>query len=94
MDLNKEPDFDGADYQPDRDKQRLTTGQHKVRMYMENAGWKTIMQISEALDMYPPSVSADLRNLRKERFGGRTVDRRYVRNGVYEYYLVPEKKDD
>ena len=52
------------------------------------------MQISEALDMYPPSVSADLRNLRKERFGGRTVDRRYVKNGIYEYYLVPEEKDD
>ena len=87
MDLKNEPDFDGDDYQPARDKKRLTTGQHKVRMYMERSPvYQTIMQISEALDMYPPSVSADLRNLRKERFGGRTVDRRYVRNGVYEDY--------
>jgi len=94
MDLKNEPDFDGDDYQPARDKQRLTTGLHKVRMYMENAGWKTIMQISDDLDMYSPSVSAMLRDLRKERFGGRTVDRRYVMNGIYEYYLMPEKQDD
>jgi hypothetical protein len=34
------------------------------------------------------SVSAQLRHLRKPRFGGHTVERRYMSNGLYEYKLI------
>lgn len=88
----KTPDFDGDDYVSERDKPRLTLQIHQVRMYMENAGWLSVKDIAAELNFPEPSVSAQIRNLRKKRFGSRTVERRYQGNGLYEFKLMP--KDD
>tara|TARA_R100001594_G_scaffold21754_4_gene42045 strand:- start:1291 stop:1614 length:324 start_codon:yes stop_codon:yes gene_type:complete len=84
------PEFDGDDYQSDRDKPRLTRQVDAVRMYMEGKKNVTLRQIAKDLGYPESSISAQLRNLRKKRFGGRTVTREYVRLGLYNYTLEPE----
>lgn len=50
--------------------------------------WHTLDQLARTTGDPPASVSAQLRHLRKKRFGGHTIDRRYVENGLYEYRMV------
>tara|TARA_R110002167_G_scaffold282191_1_gene487457 strand:+ start:372 stop:665 length:294 start_codon:yes stop_codon:yes gene_type:complete len=91
MDVVVNPDFDGDDYVADRDNARLTNQIDKVRMYMENAGYLTVKQIAADLKQPEPSVSAQIRNLRKDRFGARTVNREYRGNGCYAFKLEPKE---
>jgi hypothetical protein len=41
----------------------------------------------------PASVSAQLRHLRKPRFGGFTVEKRYLRDGLYTYRVTDGGRD-
>ena len=93
MEVVVNPDFDGDDYVADRDNARLTNQIDKVRMYMENAGYLTVKQIAADLKQPEPSVSAQIRNLRKDRFGARTVNREYRGNGCYAFKLEPKMSD-
>ena len=92
MEVVVNPDFDGDDYVADRDNARLTNQIDKVRMYMENAGYLTVKQIAADLKQPEPSVSAQIRNLRKDRFGARTVNREYRGNGCYAFKLEPKER--
>ena len=94
MDVVVNPDFDGDDYVANRDNTRLTNQIDKVRMYMENAGYLTVKQIAADLKQPEPSVSAQIRNLRKDRFGARTVNREYRGNGCYAFKLEPKEGAD
>jgi len=47
--------------------------------------------ISDFTDTPEASASAHLRSLRKDRFGGHTVNRRHVREGLFEYQLIPSE---
>jgi hypothetical protein len=76
-------DFDGADYNAAFDQVRLSGQLQRVRDYMLTAGWRTVPEIRAALEAlhrgehFPEtSVSAQLRNLRKEKFGAHDVLRR------------------
>ena len=89
----KEPEFDGDDYQTERDKPRLTDQLQNIKLHMENKGFVRVSDIARKFGYPEPSVSAQIRNLRKERFGSRTVTRRYRGNGIYEFKLEPLKKD-
>jgi hypothetical protein len=80
--------FDGADYQPLRDNVRLGTQLERVYGVMADNLWHTLSDIALAADAPQPSVSAQLRHLRKERFGSHTIERRHVGNGLYEYRLI------
>ena len=80
--------FDGADYVPTRDDKRLTGQLLRVWDAVRDGRWKTLRQISEATGDPEASISAQLRHLRKERFGAHVVERRHVGNGLYEYRLV------
>ena len=79
--------FDGADYNHERDQQRLMKQSDRVFEFMKSGEWRTLRQISEATGAPEASASAALRDFRKERFGAHTVNRRYVNNGLYEYNL-------
>lgn len=79
--------FDGDDFVFDRDALRLTTQLDKVRDFMEDHKWHTLSEISDAIHEPHASVSAQLRNLRKKRFGEYYIGRRHVSNGLYEYRL-------
>ena len=68
-----------------------------VRSVMRSRSWITLREIELALMkrnifIELQSVSARVRDLRKDKFGAHRVDRRYAGNGVWEYKLYPAKK--
>ena len=79
---------DGPAYVPERDWSRLTGQMIRVRSLMLDGQWRTLSAISEATGDPPASVSAQLRHLRKERFGSHIVDRRHLGNGLFEYRVT------
>ena len=82
------PEFNGADYAPGRDDERLTSQHKRVLNIMKDGEWRTLAAISRDIGDPPASVSAQLRHLRKLRFGGHTVERIYAGEGTYLYRLV------
>ena len=81
--------FDGDDYDDRRDRSRLVGQIKRVFEYVEDGEWRTVQQIAEATGDPETSVSAQLRNLRKARFGGHNVEKRHAGNGLYFYRLTP-----
>jgi hypothetical protein len=84
------PDFDGETYEHDSDHARLMKQLDRVRELMLDGAWRTLAEISAATGDPAASVSAQLRHLRKERFGGFTVDKRSRGDrsaGLFEYKL-------
>lgn len=86
--INRKPDFNGADYKRSRDHARLTGQIQRVYNAMLGSGWKTLSQISILTGDPEASVSAQLRHLRKPRFGGHTIEKRHLGNGLYEYRML------
>jgi len=80
--------FDGADYQPARDDVRLTGQIQRVWNCMADGHWRTLKEIARATGDPEASVSAQLRHLRKEKFGSWTVDREHISHGLYKYRLL------
>lgn len=80
--------FNGPDYQPERDDARLTAQHDAIRELMADAKWRTLSQIAAHCKAPEASVSAQLRHLRKDRFGGHLVTKRHLGRGLYEYQLV------
>lgn len=80
--------FDGDDYDPALDDRRLTGQILRVYNCMADGAWRTLAEIEQVTGDPQASISAQLRHLRKQRFGGHTVNRRSRgdrRHGVYEY---------
>ena len=82
------PNHDGGTYDPDRDKARLNAQQERVWAVMKDGCWRTLEDISEITGDPPASVSARLRDFRKEKFGSFDVERKYVLNGLYRYRVI------
>ena len=85
--------FDGKTYERNHDFKRLTGQNLKVFSCMKDGVWRTLSEIEEALgDGHSQAgISARLRDLRKEKFGSHTVDRRRRGNaskGLHEYRLI------
>lgn len=83
--------FDGSDYEPDYDDVRLTGQLLRIFNVMKDGIPRTLGEI-EALTGDPQaSISAQLRHLRKRRFGSHVV-RKQVRgareHGLFEYQLL------
>jgi hypothetical protein len=85
--LPDEP-FDGPDYNPDRDHSRLKSQISQIFHLMKDAQWRTLEEIAWSTGFPEGSISAQLRHLRKPRFGSHTVNREYVNNGLYAYQLI------
>lgn len=81
------PRFDGPAYIPDRDDPRLTAQIGRIFALMRDGKWRTLAEVANACGAPEPSVSAQLRHLRKPRFGGHTVERRHDGGGRYSYRL-------
>jgi len=76
----------GPTYEPEKDAVRILKQHERVRNYMINQDWKSLPEISFATGDPEASVSAQLRHLRKPRFGSYTVDkRRRADAGLWEY---------
>ena len=82
--------FNGADYVHGRDAKRLTGQLLRVWEAIKDGQWRTLGEIARATGDPEASVSAQLRHLRKERFGGHVIERRHrgaASHGLYEYRL-------
>ena len=61
--------------------------------YSEPFAWRTLAEISKALAYPEASVSAQLRHLRKEQFGGYRMEKRRRTKRTWEYAVfLPEPK--
>ena len=85
--------FDGPDYSKDLDKKRLSKQHVEIKEFMlKEKNWFTLKEISSNLNFPEASVSAQLRHLRKPRFGSYVVERRRTGNksrGLFEYRVLP-----
>lgn len=81
--------FDGDTFDEARDETRLRNQLERVYDVMKDADWISLHDIAVITKDPESSISAQLRNLRKEKFGGHVIDRRYE-NGCYEYKLVQD----
>lgn len=84
----QKPHFNGPDYKPARDHARLTGQIERIFNIMRDGRWRTLRQIANQTGDPESSVSAQLRHLRKERFGGHAVDREYIADGLYQYRVI------
>lgn len=83
--------FAGSDYDDERDRPRLAGQLLRVFNCMKDGAWRTLDEIHELTGDPHASVSAQLRHLRKERFGKHTIDKRHrgePAHGLYEYRLT------
>lgn len=90
----KEPHFNGPEYKPDRDYERLLNQHERIKNLMLDGGWRTLWEISIITKDPPASISAQLRHLRKPRFGGFIIERRPRHGsdaGLYEYRMTRPK---
>ena len=81
----------GPDYDELLDDERLSKQHERIRDYMLAGDlYRSLSEIALALEYPESSVSAQLRHLRKERFGGYTVikRRRAGSPGTWEYRVV------
>jgi hypothetical protein len=83
-------DFNGPAYQREFDFVRLT-GQIKcVHGCMRDGKWRTLDEIAHVTGDPPASISAQLRHLRKAKFGSFMVEKRARgdrAHGLFEYRL-------
>jgi len=79
----------GPTYDAAQDAPRLQAQMARVYALMRDGRWRTLAEIAEATGDPPASVSAQLRHLRKPRFGAHRVEKRRRSGGLWEYRLCP-----
>jgi len=86
--------FDGAVYDPEKDRERLTKQLVRVFTALRSGFWFTLREIENMTGDPQASISAQLRHLRKPEFGGYIIEKRRRGrdgNGTWEYRLrIPE----
>ena len=85
--------FDGATFDAALDTDRLTRQLDAVRRWMLTHGCQSLAEIAAGTGFPEASVSARLRDLRKARFGGFTVERHRRSAGTWEYLVLPNLGD-
>lgn len=80
--------FDGETFEPELDAERLSRLLDRVRRLMLDGHWRTIGEIQRLVGGSEAGVSARLRDFRKPRFGGYTVERRRIKGGLHEYRVT------
>lgn len=80
--------FNGADYDHERDSGRLSLQLQRVFNALKDGQWNTLEMLASKTGDPEASISAQMRHLRKNRFGAYIIEKRYVTNGLYEYRLL------
>lgn len=83
--------FDGPTYEPALDRDRLGRQLKKVLYEMAKGEWLTLAELEARIWEPQASISARLRDLRKPRNGGYTIERRRrgeAARGIFEYRMV------
>ena len=84
----RNPEFNGSNYSKKFDYKRLSCQLDRVKAFMRPGIWATLSEISDATGDPQASISAQLRHLRKKKFGSFIVDKRLrgePKNGLWEY---------
>lgn len=89
LSLPDAPRFNGAAYDRDRDDERMTGQLLRVWRAVKDGCWWTPAELERATGDNWSSISAQLRHLRKPRFGQHDVERRHVMGGLFEYRVIP-----
>lgn len=73
----------------DEEVPRLAKQHQVIRTLMLDGQWRTLAAIEDETGYPPASISAQLRHLRKERFGSYRVSKRRVAGaeGLWEYHV-------
>lgn len=80
--------FDGVTYSADLDHGRLNGQLKAVFDLMRDGQWRTLTTIQKFVTGSEAAISARLRDLRKEQYGGHEVERRRCdRQGLWEYRM-------
>jgi hypothetical protein len=85
------PAFDGQVYDPLHDDDRMRHQLGQIFSVMMDGSWRTLAEISLATRQPEASVSAQLRHLRKPRFGSYVVEKRPLgarKAGCFQYRLL------
>ena len=91
QDKNFENDFDGDTYERKYDHSRLKGQAKDVFELMKDSKWRTLDEINRSTGHPHASISAQLRHLRKHKFGAHIVNKQHRGNrtsGLYEYQLL------
>ena len=80
--------FDGDDYNHERDSDRLTGQLLRIFEVVKDSRWRTLKEIALLTGDPEASISAQLRHLRKPRFGSHEVEKQYVDRGLYKYRVL------
>lgn len=83
-------EFDGSTYDPAKDMDRLKSQWEVVFDLMQDGRWRTLREIEDETGFPQSSISARLRDFRKPKFGGHTVERSRQdqdRSGTYVYRI-------
>lgn len=78
---------DGATYDEAVDYARLNKQARRVYNVMRDGMWRSLRQIEDQTGDPQASISARLRDFRKQRYGGLNVERRRT-EGTWFYRLV------
>lgn len=87
------PEFDGAAYEPSKDKGRLTGQLERVYEAVKDGRWLTLAGIASRTGDPEASISAQLRNLRKSRFGAWDIRKRRAGNR-FEYTCAGKQSEN
>ena len=80
--------FDGQTYKASRDYERLHGQLKAVFDLMSDGRWRTLSDIGTAVEGSEASLSARLRDLRKEKYGAHQIQRESVGGGLFRYRMV------
>jgi hypothetical protein len=80
--------FEGDDYNHERDSDRLTGQLLRIFEVVKDSRWRTLKEIALLTGDPEASISAQLRHLRKPRFGSHEVEKQYVDRGLYKYRVL------
>ena len=82
--------FDGKFCDIPKDHLRLSRQFERVRDYMSDHQFHSVQEVAQALNIPENSASAQIRNLRKARFGARVIEtQRCTDTGLFKYRMKP-----
>lgn len=86
--IKNEPAFGGTTFEEKIDGDRLRGQLRIVFDMMKDGRWRTPEEMEKITGFRWASINARLRDLRKARFGGFTVNRKRVAGGQFAYQLI------
>ena len=89
--MNPKAAFQGSDLDYSLDFPRLSKQILRIFKLMSDNRWRTLNEIARATNDPEGSISAQLRNMRKDYYGNHIIDKRrrgLPKNGLWEYRLV------